>query len=284
LEVAGKAPLDEIADSNGFARFTIDTSYANKPGRLIVQATGYKTYAQNIDLVKDALPDIIQLEPMPVESAHVETTAISTLIASPLPTFTEEPTSASTPTPVATPSQTPVPTPTFALSLTPTSTPTPKPRLLVEGFENYNTSSLLATIQINKNAGNEGFIKLVGRPHVNEGVQALAFDYDIRNPSPNHYIGFEREFPAQDWSNFALLCLWAKVDGSNRDLVVQFGESKGDFWKQTDPFAIIGTGDHCIPLNQSGLNLSAISYYGIYVEGPVGQGTIFIDNVRVTTY
>ena len=65
---------------------------------------------------------------------------------------------------------------------------------------------------------------------------------------------------------------------------MQFGESKGKFWKQTDSLGIIGTGDHCIPLDQSGLNLSAIGYYGFYVEGPPkGQGVIYIDNIRLTT-
>ena len=63
LEVAGKAPLDEITDSNGFARIRIESSYASKPGRIIVEATDYKKYTQNIDLSEDALPDIIQLEP-----------------------------------------------------------------------------------------------------------------------------------------------------------------------------------------------------------------------------
>jgi len=62
LEVASKAPLDEITDSNGFARIRIESSYVGKPGKIIVEATGYKKYTQNIDLNKDTLPDIIRLE------------------------------------------------------------------------------------------------------------------------------------------------------------------------------------------------------------------------------
>jgi len=49
IEVAGQAPLDEITDSNGFARIVINASYAGKPGRLLVEANGYESYRQEID-------------------------------------------------------------------------------------------------------------------------------------------------------------------------------------------------------------------------------------------
>jgi hypothetical protein len=65
IEVAGQAPLDEITDINGFARVFIDADRAGQPARLIVQATGYKKYTQSIDLLKDTLPDVIQLEATP---------------------------------------------------------------------------------------------------------------------------------------------------------------------------------------------------------------------------
>jgi hypothetical protein len=65
IEVIGQAPLDEVTDSNGFARVFIDANRAGQPGRLIVQATGYKKYTQNIDLLEDMLPEIIQLEEPP---------------------------------------------------------------------------------------------------------------------------------------------------------------------------------------------------------------------------
>jgi hypothetical protein len=66
LEIGGgKAPLDSVADSAGLARIFIDASYSEKPGRLIVKAIGYKTYVQNIDLPKDDLPKVVQLELVP---------------------------------------------------------------------------------------------------------------------------------------------------------------------------------------------------------------------------
>ena len=48
IEVSGQAPLDDITDSNGLARISISSSRAGKPGRLIVEAAGYKRYVQNI--------------------------------------------------------------------------------------------------------------------------------------------------------------------------------------------------------------------------------------------
>jgi hypothetical protein len=100
---------------------------------------------------------------------------------------------------------------------------------------------------------------------------------------PNHYIGFDREFPAQDWSNYSSLCVWVESDGSNRSLVLQFGESKGKFWKCVDSLSR-GTGDYCISLQEGHqINLGAVGYYGIYVEGPPrGESIIYIDNIRVT--
>lgn len=65
IEVGGKAPLDDITDAHGLARIFIDSSYTGQPGVLIVRATGYETYRQHIDLRKDALPDVVMLDPAP---------------------------------------------------------------------------------------------------------------------------------------------------------------------------------------------------------------------------
>ncbi len=62
IEVIGQAPLDEITDSNGIARFFIDTNRAGQPARLIIRAAGYRSYNQNIDLRQATLPDVIPLE------------------------------------------------------------------------------------------------------------------------------------------------------------------------------------------------------------------------------
>lgn len=62
IEVGGQAPLNTITDSNGIARIQIQGNYAGKPGVLLVEATGYERYRENMDLIKDALPDVVQLE------------------------------------------------------------------------------------------------------------------------------------------------------------------------------------------------------------------------------
>lgn len=106
IEIGGKAPLDDVTDTHGLAIIRIPPSYAKQPGRLIVEASGYKKYEQNISLVLDALPDVIQLEPTSI------------------PTSTHTPTPTSTPTPTATFTPTPTPTPTLTITskLTPTRT------------------------------------------------------------------------------------------------------------------------------------------------------------------
>jgi hypothetical protein len=65
IMVGGKAPLDDITDSNGLARIFIDSFYIGQPGELIVEARGYETHRQHIDLKKDALPDVVVLVPTP---------------------------------------------------------------------------------------------------------------------------------------------------------------------------------------------------------------------------
>lgn len=64
IQVAGRAPLDEFTDSNGFARFFIDGSYAREPAHLIVEREGFHPHNQAIDLYPDGLPDKIPLEPI----------------------------------------------------------------------------------------------------------------------------------------------------------------------------------------------------------------------------
>ena len=61
IEVAGKAPLDEYADSNGFARIFISALLAERPGRLTVEAHGYAIDVRNIDLWPDRLPAEVRL-------------------------------------------------------------------------------------------------------------------------------------------------------------------------------------------------------------------------------
>ncbi|MCB0172707.1 MAG: hypothetical protein KDJ97_19390 [Anaerolineae bacterium] len=65
IEVPGQAPLDEITDSNGFARIVINAAYTGQPGRLLIEANGYEPYRQEIDLTEGNLPDTIPLKQSP---------------------------------------------------------------------------------------------------------------------------------------------------------------------------------------------------------------------------
>jgi len=61
LETTGQAPLDEYTDSNGFASIQLNEQYLGKPGRITVDAPGYSSFHQNIDLNAEALPDRVLL-------------------------------------------------------------------------------------------------------------------------------------------------------------------------------------------------------------------------------
>lgn len=62
IDVEGKSSLIELTDSEGLARIFVYASHSDRPGRLIVEATGYETYTRNIELIADRLPSAIQLE------------------------------------------------------------------------------------------------------------------------------------------------------------------------------------------------------------------------------
>jgi hypothetical protein len=86
LEVIGRAPLDAVTDSNGYARVFINNDRAGKAGKLIVQTTGYKKYVRNIDLNPMKLPDVVQLDEIAnptASSTHTEPTASPIIVESP---------------------------------------------------------------------------------------------------------------------------------------------------------------------------------------------------------
>lgn len=62
IEIGGKAPLTEYADSNGFARVVVPATFTKQAGRLIVNADGYRVNRQEIDLYPERLPDTVRLK------------------------------------------------------------------------------------------------------------------------------------------------------------------------------------------------------------------------------
>lgn len=145
LEVADKAPLDEITDSNGFARIRIASSYANKPGKIIVEATDYEQYVQNIDLIEGTLPDVIQLKPVP---------PTATLMPTSLPTNTPMATATDTPSSPPTHTSTSTVAPAPILTFTPQTIPSPEEpgyqQISLKSITNESTSNGYATPPIGK--------------------------------------------------------------------------------------------------------------------------------------
>lgn len=217
---------------------------------------------------------------LPIAATQTAEARITLLVRSVTPTIitatriSEQPTAVSssvvrTPTPTTLPIRTPTPTRGFEQT--------------IDSFENYSISFIQENFKINRHAGNDLTLYSAGIPHVSQGNQALAFEYNIRNVPPQHYVGFGRNLPIQDWSKYSKLCVWVESDGSNRNLVIQFGEHDNNFRKSNFPLSGRGATDYCVSLStQPSIDLRLIGYYGIYVEGPPqGQGVIYIDNVRL---
>lgn len=61
IEIEGKAPLENEADSQGFARLEVPAGYTERPGRLRVLADGFAAFAQDIELYPERLPNTVRL-------------------------------------------------------------------------------------------------------------------------------------------------------------------------------------------------------------------------------
>ena len=120
IDTAERAFLKATTDSKGMARIHLPSGYDDKAGRLIVEASRYKTREEEIDLSRNALPDIVLLER---ETASPPT---------PVPQPSHTPTLNPVPGPTATPSRTRTPTFTPTPTPTPCPTPTPTPCLEIE--------------------------------------------------------------------------------------------------------------------------------------------------------
>lgn len=120
IEVTGNVPLISHTDSTGYARISVSASYAEKRGRLRVEAAGHKSYWREMNISKGVLPDLIYLT-SEGDPYHESSSAVVLSTDTPvLPTKTET-------APPQPPTATfPPPTPTLEYSvITPTDTPRP---------------------------------------------------------------------------------------------------------------------------------------------------------------
>lgn len=212
IEVAGKAPLDEVTDTNGYARIFIDIGYTGQPSKLIVQSTGYKKYVQSIDLNRDILPDVIQLE----------VTSFSESIGDSAPfaeASTTEEQSVNVPADTPVPStNTPFPTNT---TIPPTATSIPLPTKI----PNTPPGTVLAP----------------GEPWIQNGVVAILDDYYILGPdlvlnldilnNTGHPISFEWNFDLNVSVRDNLGNIYSKGSGSyTKQPSLRSGDKINLFW------------------------------------------------------
>ncbi len=119
-EVAPASSIDDVTtDENGQATIVIDSSDADKVGRLLVQAEGYKDEERYIDLTRESLPPIIYLikrEPVAV-TVTSEVSSGETSPPSPEPTDMSVPASVPTNVPITPVTPPPPPPPPVQLSI-----------------------------------------------------------------------------------------------------------------------------------------------------------------------
>lgn len=85
LDAPSSAPMDEFTDSNGYARFTITKPLSGSSGRLTVEAEGFRSYVQEIDILPGTLPDQVILQPQEPAANRPPTSPNSTPTATPSP-------------------------------------------------------------------------------------------------------------------------------------------------------------------------------------------------------
>jgi len=142
---------------------------------------------------------------------------------------------------------------------------------------------------------NDGQISLASPPNVHSGDRAVQFSYNIKNPAPDDYCGFEQIISAQDWRPYSVLEVWVQSDGSDMDLVIQFREASLEMWRYRVRLSGFYRTVFELPLDegtfeladwsprQNGrIDLDAIDYYGFFVgQGALAPGTIYIDDIQL---
>lgn len=61
LEIQGRAPLEDEADSSGYTRIQVPASYVESAGRLRIYADGFTPFDQHIDIYPERLPNTVRL-------------------------------------------------------------------------------------------------------------------------------------------------------------------------------------------------------------------------------
>jgi hypothetical protein len=62
IDIPGEFTISSLSDDNGFASFPIEAAYRDRTAQLIVEATGYQRYEQEITLNERAIPEVVRLE------------------------------------------------------------------------------------------------------------------------------------------------------------------------------------------------------------------------------
>lgn len=268
-----------------------------------VATTTPKQSAPPTAAVVEEVPATLSGEDAPPSSVTVAEHASSTPVhdaSRPTATsrLTDTPVATETPTasPTPEPSSTPLPTHTAIDKPVPTS----QSSLVVEAAAYYGDEAALnKTHHINDpNSTRRCTLGLASAPSQTKDERAIAFEYTIQQASPNDYCGFERWLTqAQSWSGHARLCLDVSISGTAEDLVVQFGEASGEVWKSWTASSSITEGELCLPLTTTAfaraewaprqnnrIDLGAITYYGIYVNGPPGaSGVVYFNRIWVVS-
>lgn len=105
ITTTGSTPISTFTDSNGVSRFSVGLEPNGQLALLVVEADGYETLRQNINLQADGSPKVVSLDPFqPVAEVTNTPAPTNTEISSPTPTevvdIIASPTPTSTPDPV----------------------------------------------------------------------------------------------------------------------------------------------------------------------------------------
>ena len=175
--------------------------------------------------------------------------------------------------------------------------PSTSPAYVLDAFESYrDDAELRKAYGVNDAHGaNLARLSLAPPRYVKSGKGTAAFYYEITNPAPDDYAGFEQRSGPEDWSAFTQLILWVSSDQSTRDLVIQFGEQSGEVWRYRVNLSTFEDNIFRLPLEQNTfsiadwaeqdnglIDLHAITYFGVFVgNGGQGSGTIYVDTVKL---
>ncbi|WP_308636183.1 carbohydrate binding domain-containing protein [Paenibacillus silvisoli] len=164
---------------------------------------------------------------------------------------------------------------------------------VIDNFDYYGGGELLAQKAYTSNVWGGPVTLTPDSEHKEAGKFGLRYAYTLTEAVT--FAGMTKNLNGMSWSGYDGLSFWLTPDGSGRKLTIQFIEPDGEAWEAYRVLSGTEAGVLKLPFaefvhapwNTKGngtIDLGAVAEFSLYInqgEGPVGDGTLYVDSIGV---